>query len=86
MWIKKEEYEFLKDKALKLEDAKIEFVSELEVHKVRTEMAKQKCSEVSKELYEIKKDLEHYLNTNEEKGVVYIPKFVVEKIVYGEHK
>lgn len=83
MWIKKEEYEFLKEKALKLEDTKIEFVSELEIHKIKTEMAEQKCSRVSKELYEIKKDLEHYLNTNEEKGVVYIPKFVVEKIVYG---
>ena len=45
--------------------------------------AEQKCSMVSKELYEIKKDLEHYLNTNEEKGVVYIPKFIIEKIVYG---
>lgn len=83
MWIKKEEYEFLKDKALKFEDAKIEFASELEIHKLKVEMHEQKCDRVSKELYGIKKDLEHYLNTNEEKGVVYIPKFVVEKIVYG---
>lgn len=84
MWIKKEEYEFLKDKALKLEDAKIEFVSELEIHRIKAEMNEQKCDRISKELYGIKKDLEHYLNTNEEKGVVYIPKFVVEKIVYGD--
>lgn len=84
MWIKKEEYEFLKDKALRLEDAKIEFVSELEIHKIKAEMNEQKCDRIAKELYEIKKDLEHYLNTNEEKGVVYIPKFVVEKIVYGD--
>ena len=84
MWIKKEEYEFLKDKALKLEDAKIEFVSELGIHKIKAEMNEQKCDRMSKELYGIKKDLEYYLNTNEEKGVVYIPKFVVEKIVYGD--
>lgn len=84
MWIKKKEYEFLKDKALKLEDAKIEFISELEIHKIKAEMNEQKCDRISKELYGIKKDLEHYLNTNEGKGVVYIPKFVVEKIVYGD--
>lgn len=84
MWIKREEYEFLKNKALKLEDAKIEFVSDLEIHKIKAEMNEQKCDRISKELYGIKKDLEHYLNTNEEKGVVYIPKFVVEKIVYGD--
>lgn len=84
MWIKKKEYEFLKDKALKLEDAKIEFISELEIHKIKAEMSEQKCDRIFKELYEIKRDLEHYLNTNEEKGVVYIPKFVIEKIVYGD--
>lgn len=83
MWIKKEEYEFLKEKALSLEDAKIRYVSELGVYKTENEMNKQKCDRIFKELYEIKKDLEHYLNTNEENGVVYIPKFVVEKIVYG---
>lgn len=83
MWIKKEEYEFLRDKALKLEDAKIEFTSELEIHKIKAEMNEQKCDKIFKELYGIKKDLEYYLNTNEESGVVYIPKFVIEKIVYG---
>lgn len=31
----------------------------------------------------IKKDLKYYLDTNEENGVVYIPKFVIEKIVNG---
>ena len=46
-------------------------------------MNEQKCDRIFKELYGIKKDLEYYLNTNEEKGIVYIPKFVVEKIVYG---
>ena len=38
-------------------------------------------SKDKKTLKEIKKDLRYYLDTNEEKGVVYIPKFVVEKIV-----
>ena len=33
---------------------------------------------------EIQKDLKYYLDTNEENGVVYIPKFVIEKIVYGK--
>lgn len=32
----------------------------------------------------IKKDLKYYLDTNEENGVVYIPKFVIEKIVYDK--
>lgn len=32
----------------------------------------------------IKDDLKYYLDTNEENGVVYIPKFVIEKIVYGK--
>lgn len=83
MWIKKEEYELIKEKALRLEDAKIRYASELGFYKTKNEMNEQKCDRISKELYEIKKDLEHYLSTNEEKGIVYIPKFVVEKIVYG---
>lgn len=33
---------------------------------------------------EIKKDLKYYLDTNEENGVVYIPKFVIEKIIYDK--
>ena len=32
----------------------------------------------------IKKILKYYLDTNEENGVVYIPKFVIEKIVYNK--
>ena len=36
-----------------------------------------------KTLEEIKEKLKFYLDTNEENGVVYIPKFFVEKIVYG---
>lgn len=30
---------------------------------------------------EIKKNLKWYLDTNEENGVVYIPKFIIEKIL-----
>lgn len=29
----------------------------------------------------VKEDLKHYLDTNEENGVVYIPKFMVQKMI-----
>lgn len=32
----------------------------------------------------IKEILKYYLDTNEENGVVYIPKFVIEKIIYNK--
>lgn len=83
MWVKKEEYEFLKDRALRLENARTWYASDLEIYRMQNKMNEQKCDRISKELYEIKKDLEYYLSTNEEKGVVRIPKFVIEKIVYG---
>lgn len=38
-------------------------------------------SAVLKKLDKIKKDLKYYLDINEENGVVYIPKFVIEKII-----
>lgn len=34
-----------------------------------------------KKIKKVVEDLKYYLDTNEENGVVYIPKFVVEKIV-----
>lgn len=37
--------------------------------------------ELNKKLHKVIKDLKYYLDTNEENGVVYIPKFVIEKIV-----
>lgn len=37
--------------------------------------------ELNKKLHNVIKDLKYYLDTNEENGVVYIPKFVIEKIV-----
>lgn len=83
MWIKREEYNVLKTAANKLEDAQRSFLSEVDIHRTRLAMAQEKNLKISEELYEIKKELEHYLNTNEEKGVVYIPKFVIEKIVHG---
>ena len=33
------------------------------------------------EIEKIKKKLQYYLNINEENGVVYIPKFVVDNLV-----
>lgn len=33
------------------------------------------------EIEKIKKKLQYYLNINEENGVVYIPKFVVDSLV-----
>lgn len=33
------------------------------------------------EIEKIKKKLKHYLNTNEENGVVYIPKFVIDNFL-----
>lgn len=83
MWISKEEYNILKSQANELEDLRIAYLNDMDIHRMKTEMTNQKCSKISKELYEIKKELECYLITNEDKGIVYIPKFVVEKIVYG---
>ena len=83
MWIKKEEYELLKNKKKRLEDLQMTIFAERKIHNENSKIMTEKYYNSSKELYEIKKELEHYLNTNEEKGVVYIPKFVLEKIVHG---
>lgn len=37
--------------------------------------------ELNKKVHKVIEDLKYYLDTNEENGVVYIPKFVIEKIV-----
>lgn len=37
--------------------------------------------EVNAKVHKVVKDLKYYLDTNEENGVVYIPKFVIEKMV-----
>ena len=40
--------------------------------------------EMSQKMKKIIKDMRWYLDTNEEDGIVYIPKFVIEKIAYGK--
>ena len=40
-----------------------------------------KYNRLKKDLSTIKETLQYYLDINEEKGVVYIPKFVIEKLV-----
>jgi hypothetical protein len=40
-----------------------------------------KCKDFIYNINHIKKALKYYLDTNEENGVVYIPKFVIEKII-----
>lgn len=35
------------------------------------------------ELEQVKQNLKYYLEVNEENGVVYIPKFMIEKMVRG---
>lgn len=40
--------------------------------------------EMSQKMRRIVKDMKWYLDANEEDGVVYIPKFVIEEIAYGK--
>ena len=40
--------------------------------------------ELNAKVHKVIKDLKYYLDTNEENGVVYIPKFVIEKMI-DEH-
>lgn len=68
MWIKKEEYELLKNKEKRLEDLQITILAERKIHSENSKIMTEKYYDSSKELYEIKKELEHYLNTNEKKG------------------
>ena len=42
------------------------------------------CKDFDCSMGYIKETLKYYLDVNEENGVVYIPKFIVEKIVYGK--
>ena len=37
--------------------------------------------ELNAKVHTVIKDLKYYLDTNEENGVVYIPKFVIEKMI-----
>lgn len=78
MWISRDEYNVLKRS---MEEIDVLKQTNTTLRKAE-ELVSERFSKVQKELYETKRELEHYLNTNEEKGVVYIPKFVIEKIVY----
>jgi hypothetical protein len=51
---------------------------------VREKAKKEESSIKLNEIGKIKDELRYYLDTNEENGVVYIPKFIIEKIVYGK--
>lgn len=82
MWISKKEYEGLKASAERLKDVEQEFLNAIEIYHEKSKIDTEIYSNTLEELYETKKELKYYLDTNEEKGVVYIPKFIVEKIVY----
>lgn len=43
-----------------------------------------KCKDFIYSIDYIKKTLKYHLDTNEENGVVYVPKFIIEKIVYDK--
>ena len=81
MWISRKDYEFLKKNAEKNIDAECEILRAKEVCTKKTALAMEAYSKTLGDLHEIKKDLRYYLDTNEENGVVYIPKFVVQKMV-----
>ena len=83
MWINKKEYEGLKASAERLKDVEQNFLNATEIYRRKLMMETEERFKTSEELYEAKKELKYYLDTNEEKGIVYIPKFIVEKIVYG---
>ena len=64
-----------------IEDLKIELESMRSAANSLKMHYKKAKSEAIKEFGKIKEKLKHYLETNEENGVVYIPKFVVENIL-----
>ena len=80
MWIRKENYNFLNERA----DRNIDYQHQIITLKNAVDGASEKYMNSVNELYEIKKDLKYYLDTNEENGVVYIPKFIIEKIILGK--
>lgn len=48
---------------------------------LKEEQIKQNIKQKDKNLNRIKESLEFYLDTHEENGVVYIPKFMIEKMI-----
>ena len=81
MWVNRKYYEFLKRNAENNIDAEYNILLAKENEKRAVARAMEEYSAVLKERDKIKEDLKYYLDTNEENGVVYIPKFVIEKIV-----
>ena len=80
MWISRKEYKFLQENAEKNINAECEILRAKEKQTIVVARAMEQYSETLKELDRIKKNLKHYLDTNEENGVVHIPKFIVENM------
>lgn len=80
MWISRKRYKFLMENAEKNIDAECEILREKENQSNKVARAMEEYSETLKELDRIKKNLKYYLDTNEENGVVHIPKFMVENM------
>jgi hypothetical protein len=84
MWVSRKEYKFLQENAEKNIDAECEILRAKDNHLQKIARAVEEYSTTLKKLDETKDTLKYYLDTNEENGVVYIPKFIVEKMVYGK--
>lgn len=80
MWISRKEYKFLQENAEKNINAECEILRAKEKQTIVVARAMEQYSETLKELDRIKKNLKYYLDTNEENGVVHIPKFIVENM------
>ena len=81
MWISRKEYNFLKTNAEKNIDAECEILRAQDRHNQQTARAMKAYSAALEELDNIKDRLKYYLEVGVEKGVVFIPKFVIEEIV-----
>lgn len=84
MWINKKTYKFLKENAAKNINAEAEIFLVEERCKLKNARALEEYSATLEKIDKIKENLEYYLDVNEENGVVYIPKFVIEDIVNDE--
>ena len=80
MWISRKHYNFLMENAEKNIDAECEILRTKDNYTQAVARAMEEYSETLKELDRIKNNLKYYLDTNEENGVVYIPKFIVENM------
>lgn len=83
MWISRREYKFLKENAEKNIDAECEILRAKENQSRKVARAMEEYSATLEKLNKIKVDLRHYLDVAEENGIVYIPKFIAENMIYG---